>query len=127
MRELSSTALSVATAPIVPLYQWQPEYEDAHPDPSAPLHRYVQTTAIQRHSAGLNSALLAAKPTPQPAFHIQMPTPPTTMNTAMSVFKESLVTLKDASDMFLPLKTALVGFLAVWDVYDVRSISIADH
>jgi len=34
--------------------------------------------------------------------------------------KECLSVVKEASDMFLPLKAALVGFLKVWEVYEVR-------
>jgi len=42
------------------------------------------------------------------------------MDTAVSMVRELLETVKEASDSFAPLKTALGLFLKVWDVYDVR-------
>ena len=42
------------------------------------------------------------------------------MVNAVSVVRELLETVKEASDSFEPLKTALELFMKVWDVYHVR-------
>jgi len=36
--------------------------------------------------------------------------------------KGLLVAARDGSDLFLPLKAALVGVVALWDVFDVRRL-----
>jgi hypothetical protein len=46
-------------------------------------------------------------------------TPSTGPDTAKSVLHGFLATAKDGSALFLPLKAALVGVVALWDVWDV--------
>ena len=57
---------------------------------------------------------------PQAPLYIRSPPPPRRLDTALSIVKECLCAVKEASDMFLPLKAALVGFVKVWEVYEVR-------
>ena len=45
--------------------------------------------------------------------------PPTILATTGSAVKGLLVALRDGSDLFLPLKAALVGVVALWDIWDV--------
>jgi len=49
--------------------------------------------------------------------------PPTILATTGSAVKGLLVAARDGSDLFLPLKAALVGVVALWDVFDVRRLS----
>jgi len=51
------------------------------------------------------------------------PPPPSALATTGSVIYELLMTIRDASDMFLPLKAAVVGVLKIWDVCEVRSLA----
>jgi len=48
------------------------------------------------------------------------PSPPTVLATTGSAVKGLLAAARDGSDLFLPLKAALVGVLALWDLFDVR-------
>jgi len=47
-------------------------------------------------------------------------TPPSVLVTTGSVIHDLLTTIRDASDMCLPLKAAVVGVLKIWDVCEVR-------
>ena len=50
-------------------------------------------------------------------------TPPSALATTGSVIHELLTTIRDAADMCLPLKAAVVGVLKIWDVCEVRSFA----
>ena len=52
-------------------------------------------------------------------------TPPSALATTGSVIHDLLTTIRDASDMCLPLKAAVVGVLKIWDVCEVRSSATA--
>jgi len=51
-------------------------------------------------------------------------TPPSAIATTGSVIHELLTTIRDASDMCLPLKAAVVGVLKIWDVCEVRRLRV---
>jgi len=53
-----------------------------------------------------------------PAY-VRPPSPPKILATTGSAVKGLLVAARDGSDLFLPLKAALVGVVALWDVFDV--------
>ena len=48
------------------------------------------------------------------------PSPTTILATTGSAVKGLLVAARDGADLFLPLKAALVGVVALWDIWDVR-------
>jgi len=50
----------------------------------------------------------------------QAPAPPAILATTASVVKELLAAARDGSDLFLPLKAALVGVVSIWNIFDVR-------
>jgi len=57
--------------------------------------------------------------------HEEAPSAPTILTTTGLAVKGLLVAARDGSDLFLPLKAALVGVVALWDVCDVsRSLCI---
>jgi len=66
----------------------------------------------------------ASSPTPEipspgiPAY-ARPPSPPTILATTGSAVKRLVVAARDGSDLFLPLKAALVGVVALWDIFDV--------
>jgi len=47
------------------------------------------------------------------------PSPSTILTTTGSAVKALLMAARDGSDLFLPLKAALVGVVALWDIWDV--------
>jgi len=51
--------------------------------------------------------------------------PPSALATTGSVIHDILTTIRDASDMCLPLKAAVVGVLKIWDVCEVCSPATA--
>jgi len=57
-----------------------------------------------------------------PAYASPSP-PPSALSAIGSVIYELLATIRDASDMCLPLKAATVGVLKIWDVCEVRSLA----
>jgi len=69
----------------------------------------------------------ASPPPPEPTVtsipvYARPPSPPTILATTGSAVKGLLVAARDGSDLFLPLKAALVGVVALWDVFDVRRL-----
>jgi len=46
---------------------------------------------------------------------------PSAISTTGSVVKEFLEAARDGSDLFLPLKAALVGVVKIWDICEVRA------
>jgi len=63
----------------------------------------------------------ATKPALAPTIpaYAEAASPPTVLATAGSALKGLLVAARDGSDLFLPLKAALVGVVALWDIFDV--------
>ena len=57
---------------------------------------------------------------PATPAYARPPSPTTILATTGSAVKGLLVAARDGSDLFLPLKAALVGVLAIWDIFDVR-------
>jgi len=68
----------------------------------------------------------ASEPAPPPANvvtpaipeYAKTPSPPTVMETTGSAVKGLLKAVRDGSDLILPLKAALVGVVALWDIFD---------
>jgi len=76
--------------------------------------------------------LAFAAPAPPPANEVfsaipayaEAPLKPTLLATTGSAVKGLLVAARDGSDLFLPLKAALVGVVALWDMFDVSSVFV---
>jgi len=99
-----------------------------NPPPTSPLQPQASAAVL------LSSTVQRGSSTPPPgpaqlALHIT-PTyarpsvPPSALSTTGSVIHELFTTIRDASDMCLPLKAAVVGVLKIWDVCEVRSLAI---
>ena len=90
---------------------------------TAPLSSPVRS-ATPPHAS--NTAQPVALPLPPaivtPAY-ARPSTPPSALATTGSVIHDILTTIRDASDMCLPLKAAVVGVLKIWDVCEVRSFA----
>jgi hypothetical protein len=56
----------------------------------------------------------------QAAYHNEPPIHLSPLQIGKDVLKEVLETVRDGSDLFLPLKAALVGVVKIMDVVDVR-------
>jgi len=105
----------------------------AGPIPSAPVTVSATTqspiapisVAIPRSelvgppAANASSPTLEPSPSAAPAY-VRPPSPTTILATTGSAVKGLLVAARDGSDLFLPLKAALVGVVALWDLFDVR-------
>jgi len=65
-------------------------------------------------------ASVGLEPTVVPDY-LQPPEASSPLHTAGAIVKEFAATLRDTSDMCLPLKAALVPLVKAWDVYDVRA------
>jgi len=74
--------------------------------------QHVESAATKRAPPPTN----AVKPA-TPAY-AEAPSPPTILATTGSALKGLLVAARDGSDLFLPLKAALVGVVALWDIFD---------
>jgi len=57
-------------------------------------------------------------PSTLPAY-VRAPSPTTLLATTGSAVKGLLEAVRNGSDLFLPLKAALIGVLAIWDIFDV--------
>ena len=63
-------------------------------------------------------------PQPQAPLFIQRPSPPTSIASALAVFREFLSTKRDRSDTFLPLQGALESFAKTCNINEARCNSI---
>jgi len=66
-------------------------------------------------------------PSPTIPDYAWPPSPPTILATTGSAVKGLLVAARDGSDLFLPLKAALVGVVALWDIFDVSCSTLARY
>jgi len=73
-------------------------------------------------AADASSPPLGTEHTATPAY-ARPPSPTTILATTGSAVKGLLVAARDGSDLFLPLKAALVGVVALWDIFDVRNFT----
>ena len=105
----------------------------ANPPPTLPIQPQPSATAPLSSPAQSGSST----PTPIPDIvqpvtsssspaivtpaYVRPSTPPSALATTGSVIHDLLTTIRDASDMCLPLKAAVVGVLKIWDVCEVRS------
>jgi len=92
----------------------------------APASISVATDLSQHaQSAATESALPPAdEVSPTIPAYAEGPSPPTAMETAGSALKGLLVAARDGSDLFLPLKAALVGVVALWDIFDASPLTL---
>jgi len=60
-------------------------------------------------------------PPPAVPAYAKPPSAPTVFATTGSAVKVLLTAARDGSDLFLPLKAALVGVVALWDLFDVSN------
>jgi len=112
----------------------------AHPTSHAPREDQQKTTltttaALAQSSNAPISATIKplqpsnlatpSAPSPPPGLTLTVPayarppSPPTILATTGSAVKGLLAAARDGSDLFLPLKAALVGVIALWDIFDV--------
>jgi len=83
----------------------------------------VQTAVrCKAFHTGTNHSRSPTKSFPQVPLHLQSPPTPRRLDTALSIMRELLTAMRDASDLFLPLKASLVGLLKVWDVCEARAV-----
>jgi hypothetical protein len=61
-----------------------------------------------------------AQPSIQSAYNTEITPAPSSFQTGKSVVKEVLEAIRDGSDLFLPLKAALVGIVKIMDIMEVR-------
>jgi len=83
-----------------------PSQQEGRAASPAPSHQ-------DEHSTTSASAITA---------YARPPSPKSILATTGSAVKMLLVAARDGSDLFLPLKAALVGVVAIWDIFDVRHI-----
>jgi len=81
--------------------------------------------AIESSQLANPAAPIIPSPSPQSTLvavpvYARPPSPPTVLATTGSAVKGLLAAARDGSDLFLPLKAALVGVVALWDLFDVR-------
>ena len=80
--------------------------------------------SVQSGNSASSSELDVALPVSSPAHatpaYARPSAPPSALATTGSVIHDLLTTIRDASDMCLPLKAAVVGVLKIWDVCEVR-------
>ena len=118
---LAAASLAAIAAPLVQIAHW--------PSQHLPIEKLRSVSSLTSQS---KPALIASQVpssqrkctsedhAAQVPVYAQPLSAPTTVDTAVSVVRDLLETVKEASDSFAPLKTALGLFLKVWDVYDVR-------
>ena len=70
-------------------------------------------------AAGGSSPALAPMP-PLIPIYAQVPSLPNSLETTGSAVRGLLAAVRDGSDLILPLKAALVGIVALWNLWDVR-------
>ena len=84
---------------------------------------HSRSTSLAPLQPGGSASPLLPEPTASiiPAY-ARPPSPPTILATTGSAVKGLLAAARDGSDLFLPLKAALVGVVALWDVFDVSRL-----
>jgi hypothetical protein len=79
-------------------------------------------------ASGLSTSTSSQQPaqTPSQAAYQRIEPPPahSSFQTGKSVVNEVLAVIRDGSDLFLPLKAALVGIVKIMDVMEVRRYNI---
>jgi len=70
-------------------------------------------------AVGASSPSPGSDPLATPAY-ARPPSPTNFFTITGSAVKGLLIAVRDGSDLFLPLKAALVGVVALWDIIDVR-------
>ena len=90
----------------------------AAPTPSRP-----QVLSPSNTAAGPSSTLPASSFSLKNSY-VKPPLAHSPLSTTGSVIHEVLDTLRNGSDLFLPLKSALVLVVKIWDVFEVRFCDI---
>jgi len=85
----------------------------------------IASKSLAIESSRLADPATASVPSPSPESTPEVPayaippSLPTILATTGSAVKTLLAAARDGSDLFLPLKAALVGVVALWDLFDV--------
>jgi len=92
------------------------------PSTTVPLSSPVQSGSLTPTPGPdtVQPATLPLSPAIVTPVYARPSTPPSALATTGSVIHDLLTTIRDASDMCLPLKAAVVGVLKIWDVCEVR-------
>jgi len=107
----TATAGPIPSAPVTSLAMTQ--------SPIAPIPVAIpRSELVGPPASDASSPILETSPPAAPAYAIS-PSPTTILATTGSAVKGLLVAARDGSDLFLPLKAALVGVVALWDLFDV--------
>jgi len=102
---------------------------ETEPQPSIPVAFSAMTQTMMTPTsvpsqlpsptaADASSLSLETDPLDVPDY-ARPPSPTKILATTRSVVKQLTVAARDGSDLFLPLKAALVSVVAIWDVFDV--------
>jgi len=87
--------------------------------PIAPISVAMLPSQLATAAEVVSSLPIESTPAVAPAY-ARPPSPTTILATTGSAVKGLLAAARDGSDLFLPLKAALVGIVALWDIFDVR-------
>jgi len=99
---------------------------------AGPAHSSIAPKSVAIESSQLADPVAASVPslspesTPEVPAYARPPSPPTVLATTGSAVKGLLAAARDGSDLFLPLKAALVGVVALWDLFDVSDSILFD-
>jgi len=90
--------------------------------PIAPISIAIESPQLANPVApSVTSPSPQSTPVVVPAY-ARPPSPPTVLATTGSAVKGLLAAARDGLDLFLPLKAALVGVVALWDLFDVSHL-----
>jgi len=120
----ASPASEQSAHPIVPTAEVEPQF------PAVTLATVLARSSVAPISAPIelsqpSNPTTPSAPSPPPGLalgvpaYARPPSPPTILATTGSAVKGLLAAARDGSDLFLPLKAALVGVVALWDLFDV--------
>ena len=85
----------------------------------APISVTIESSHRTRSVAEGVPSLPLEPAAPAVPVYARPPSPPSILATTGSAVKGLLVAARDGSDLFLPLKAALVSVVALWDLFDV--------
>jgi len=103
--------------------EYQPPSENAATSmirlATAPTSGAVTPSQLGEHLTTEPAARPANDDYSSAPIYAEAPAPPTILETTGSALKGFLVAARDGSDLILPLKAALVGVVALWNIFDV--------
>ena len=90
------------------------------PSPYASVSPSISILGPAGAIAVTSPSLTVAQTSPLVPIYAHAPSSPKIIEITGTAVKGLLVAARDGSDLFLPLKAALVGIVALWDIWDVR-------